>query len=83
MKDIHKGLEVFGLLDNPDVPITITAYIAPAERDVVLMNEYLDDYEITHVNGQPCTKNPKTLYEYLATPDGEKALEHAVFDALY
>lgn len=43
------------------LPITVKAWIAPAEPDVGIAEPYVEDVVITHVAGRACKKTPHWL----------------------
>ncbi len=58
-----------------DIEVTIGYRVAPAERDVGIMSDYVDEWFITHVFGRKCVKEPKTLYAKIAaTPGAEERI---------
>ena len=63
------------------LPITVAAYICPAEYDVGIMADYVEDWEITHVMGRKCKKQPKSIYGRLTTKDIDK-LEDDILGAI-
>lgn len=54
------------------LPVTINASIAPAEYDVGIMSDYVEEWYISEINGRKVKKSPEWLYRRIAKMKGEE-----------
>lgn len=54
------------------LPVTIEYDIQPAEKDVGLYSDYVDDWYVTHINGKRCKKSPEWLHTRIEKTKGEE-----------
>lgn len=65
------------------LPVTVEFTVCPAEPDVGIMNDYIDEWEIVEVAGKPCKKSPSWLYTRIENTSGEEdRIVCECFDAL-
>ncbi len=65
------------------LPVTVEFTTCPAEPDVGIMNDYIDEWSIVEVNGKPCKKSPDWLYTRIDNTKGEEdRIIVECFDAL-
>lgn len=58
------------------LPVTVEFWIAPAEPDVGISSDYLDDWHVIAINGVKCKKTPEWLHKKInADPKGKEKLE--------
>ncbi len=54
------------------LPVTIEFTICPAEPDVGIFSEYVDEWEVVEINSKPCKKAPGWLYSRIDKTEGEE-----------
>ena len=54
------------------LPVTVACKLAPAERDVGIMSEYIDEWYIEAINNRACKKPSNWLYNRIDKTKGEK-----------
>ena len=74
MKTITIETSVLGGL-----PVSIEAQIESPDREVGIMNYYVDDWAIVAINGRTCKTSPKWLYPRISSKKGE---EQSIIDAI-
>lgn len=60
--------------------VTIKFTVAPADRSVGLMSDYVEDWHISAINHRNCKKPPEWLYNRIEAKKGE---EDRIMKALY
>jgi hypothetical protein len=54
------------------LPITVEYTVAPADRDVGIMSDYVEEWCITHINDRKCKTEPLWLTKRIAACKGEE-----------
>ncbi|MBN46235.1 MAG: hypothetical protein CMH23_07155 [Methylophaga sp.] len=62
------------------LPVTIEFTVYPAEPDVGIMSDYIDEWSIVEIAGKPCKKSPDWLYKRI---DGVKGEEDRIVEACF
>ncbi|OHD25433.1 MAG: hypothetical protein A2Y38_12795 [Spirochaetes bacterium GWB1_59_5] len=62
------------------LPVTVEFTMQPAERDVGIMSDYVEEWEVVEINGKRCKKSPAWLYNRIEAKKGE---EDRILQACY